>query len=242
MEIIPFSVSHFFQWKAFILMETIAGSGSYSFSRKPFLLAKVIHFNGNHCPQWKSLLLVEAIFFSGSHLLYQKLFVLVENALFSRNYSFQWKPLFLVETIGLQQYSFYLVETVPFSGRYFLHWKLSLHWKPSILVKIIPFRGSHSFQGKPLFFVEIIAPFFQWKLLLLIETFPFSGSHSFQCFNICLGRSYHQLRELLNINDSVRLLQMANLPCIHIPVEVFLSSGGVFRTLANIWDKTLLSL
>ena len=63
---------------------------------------------------------VEVTTFSGSHLLYQKLFVLLENALISRNYSFQWKPLFLVETIGLWQYSFHLVETVPFNGRHFL--------------------------------------------------------------------------------------------------------------------------
>ena len=140
MEIISFSVSHFFQWKAFILMETIAGSGSNSFSRKPFLLAKVIHFNGNHCPQWKSLLLVEAIFFSGGHLLPQKLFVLVENALFSRNNSFQWKPLFLAETIDPWQYSSHLVETVPFNGRYFLQWKLYLS------LEAIHFNQNHSFQ------------------------------------------------------------------------------------------------
>ena len=235
MEIIPFSVNHFFQWKAFILMETIAGSGSYSFSRKPFLLAKVIHFNGNHCPQWKSLLLVEAIFFSGSHLLYQKLFVLVENALFSRNYSCQWKPLFLVETIGLQQYSFHLVETVPFNGRHFLHWKLfllleaihfsenhSFQWKPFLVVEAIPFRESLCFSWKSLSHY--------WKLLLLIETFPFSESQSFQCIYIFVSRSYHQLHKLLNMNDSVRLLKMASLTSIHIPVEDFQSSEAYLET------------
>ena len=246
MKAIPFSVNHFFQWKVFVLMETTAGSGSYSSSQKPFLLAKVIHFDGNHCPQWKLLLLVEAIFSSGCHLLYWKLFVLVENALFNRNYSFQWELLFLVETTGLQQYSFHLVETVPFSGRHFLHWKLFL------LLEAIHFSENHSFQWKPFllgeafYFVEIIAPFFQWKLLPLIETFPFSGSHSFQCFNIFVRRSYHQLRELLNTNDSVRLLKMVNLPCIHIPVEVFRSSHqrcsmkkGVLRNLTKFTGKHL---
>ena len=143
-------------------METIAGSGSYSFSRKPFLLAKVIHFNGNHCPQWKSLLLVEAIFFNGSHLLYQKPCVLVENALFSQNYSFQWKPLFLVETIGLQQYSFHLVKTVPFNGRHFLHWKLLLS------LEAIHFSENPSFWWKP---------FLQWKPFLLGKAFVLRGNH-----------------------------------------------------------------
>ena len=187
-------------------METIAGSGSYSFSRRPFFFAKVIHFNGNHCPQWKSLLLVEAIFFSGSHLFYQKLFVLVENGIFSRNYSFWCKPLFLVKTIGLQQYSFYLMETAPFNGEHFLQWKLFI------------FLESLCFSWKSL------PQYFQWKMLLLIKTFPFSGSHSFQCFNIFVRRTYPQLCESLNINDSVRLSKMANLSCIHIPVEVFQSS------------------
>ena len=153
-------------------METIVGRGSYSFSRKSFLLAKVIHL-------MKPLPVVEGTTFSGSHffsrscLLYQKLFVLVENALFSRNYSFQWKPLFLVETIGLQQYSFHLVETVPFNGRHFLHWKLFL------LLEAIHFSENHSFQWKPFPVVEAI-PFreslcFSWKSLPHF----FSGSCSF---------------------------------------------------------------
>ena len=141
------------------------------------------------------------------------------------------KPLLLVETIGLQQYSFHLVGTVPFNGRHFLHWKLFL------LLEAIHFSENHSFQQKPFPVVEAIPfreslcfswkslpHFFQQKLLLLIETFPFSGSHSFQCCNISVRRSYRQLRELLNINDSIRLLKMANLSCIHIPVVVFQSS------------------
>ena len=161
---------------------------------------------------------MEVTTFSGSHLLYQKLFVLVENALIIRNYSFQWKPLLLVEAIGLWQYSFHLVETVPFNGRHFLRcpenfpqgklppgqgqglvqdqrqnqgWGViflggsfsraislngsySFYWKPSILVKTIPFSGSHSFQGKHLYFVGIIAPFF------LVEAAPFNRNFSFQ--------------------------------------------------------------
>ena len=141
------------------------------------------------------------------------------------------KPLLLVETIGLQQYSFHLVGTAPFNGRHFLHWKLFL------LLEAIHFSENHSFQQKPFPVVEAIPfreslcfswkslpHFFQQKLLLLIETFPFSGSHSFQCCNISVRRSYRQLRELLNINDSIRLLKMANLSCIHIPVVVFQSS------------------
>ena len=83
----------------------------------------------------------------------------------SRNYSFQQKPFFL-ETIGLQQKSFYRVETVPFNGRHCLCWRLfllleaihfsgnlSFQWKP---VEVLSDCGSHSFQGKLLFFLEII--------------------------------------------------------------------------------------
>ena len=205
-------------------MKSITRIGSDYFQWKPLFSVEVIcfirsyvRFSGKCSFQSKLFLSVEAIIFSGNHWP-----IVVFNS-FSGNCSFKWKTILSLEAI-------------PFIGSH------PFQWKSFFLVDTISGSGSHSFQGKPLFFVEIVAPFFQWKLLLLIETFPFSGSHSFQCFNICLGRSYHQLRELLNINDSVRLLQMANLPCIHIPVEVFLSSGGVFRTLANIWDKTLLSL
>ena len=138
-------------------METIAGSGSYSFSRKPFLLAKVIPFNGNHCPQWKSLLLVDA-FFS------------VEAICFIRSYSLQWKMLFLVETIPFTG-SYYQWKSFACSSIHSIQWKLfllmegisfigsySFYWKPSILVKIIPFSGRH-FQW--------------WKSLLLGKAFVF---------------------------------------------------------------------
>ena len=136
-------------------METIAGSGSYSFSRKPFFLAKVIYFNGIHCQQWKSLLLVEAIFS-------------MEAICFIRSYSFQWKMLFLVETI-------------PFSGSHYFQWKPlacssihSIQWKLFLLMEAISGSGSHSFQGPRLFFMEIIAPFF------LVEAAPFNQNFSFQ--------------------------------------------------------------
>ena len=136
-----------------------------------------------------------------------------------------------METIGLQQYSFHFVETAPFNGRHSFDGSYSFYWRPSILVKTIPFSGSHFRQWKPFLLEKTFAfrgnhcpIFFKQKLLLLIETFPFSGSYSFQCFNSFIRRSYRQLREFLNINDSVRLLKMANLSCIHIPVEVFQSS------------------
>ena len=155
----------------------------------------------------ETLPVVEVTTFSGSHLLYQKLFVLLENALISRNYSFQWKPLFLVETIGLWQYSFHLVETVPFNGRHFLrcpencprvklpprlgsgfglglalelglggnfprtislNGSYSFYWKPSILVKTIPFGRSHFQQLNP---------------FLLGKAFSFRGNHCLIFFN-----------------------------------------------------------
>ena len=106
----------------------------------------------------------------------------------------------------------------------------SFYWKPSILVKTIPFSGSHFRQWKPFLLGKAFVfrrnhcPIFQWKLLLLIETFPFSGSHSVQCLSIFVRRGCRQLRELLHITDSVRLLKMADLSCIHIRVEVFQSS------------------
>ena len=125
-------------------METIVDSGSYSFSRKLFLLAKVIHFNGNHYPQLKSLLLVEANFS-------------VEDICFIRSYSFQWKILFLV-------------ETVPFRGSHYFQWKSlacssisSIQWKLFLLmegisfifflVETAPFNRDFSFQWKPFFLV-----------------------------------------------------------------------------------------
>ena len=141
----------------------------------------------------------------------------------SGSFYFQWKPVFSVEAICLiRSYSFqskklFLIETIPFSGSHYFQWKPvtcssihSIQWNEGK-----PFRESLCFSLKSL------PHFFQWKLLLLLETFHFIGSHSFQCFNIFVSRSYHQLRELLNINDRVRLLKMANLSCIHIPVKVF---------------------
>ena len=53
------------------------------------------------------------------------------------------------------------------------------------------------------------------KLFLLVEAIIFSAS---------TFSSGELIAELLNINDSVRLLKIANLSCIHIPVEVFQSS------------------
>ena len=117
----------------------------------------------------------------------------------SGSHYFQRKPFFSMEAIHFSEHH-------PFQ------------WKPFPVVEAIPFRKSLCFSWKSL------PHFFQWKLLLLIKTFPFSGSHSFQCFKIFARRTYRQLRELLNINDSVRLLKMANLSCIHIPEEVFQSS------------------
>ena len=107
----------------------------------------------------------------------------------------------------------------------------SFQWKSFPVVDAIPFRESFCFSMKSLAVVETFSfsryHSFQRKLLLLIETFPFSDSHSFQCFDIFVSRSYLQLRVIKYIVldcDSVRLLSMANLSCIQIPIELFQSS------------------
>ena len=123
----------------------------------------------------------------------------MESIAHSGSHYFQRKPFFSMEAIHFSEHH-------------------SFQWKPFPVVEAIPFRESLCLSWKSL------PHFFQWKLLLLIKTFPFSGSHFFQCFKIFTRRTYRQLRELLNINDSVRLLKMANLSCIHIPEEVFQSS------------------
>ena len=130
----------------------------------------------------------------------------MEDISFIGSSSFYWKP-------------FILVEIISFSGIHFRQ------WEPFLLGKTFVFLGNHCQWLKPFCLVEAIP--FQRKLLLLIESFPFSGSHSFQCFNIFVSGSYLQLRELLNcVLDcvSVRLLKMANLSCIHFPIELFQSS------------------
>ena len=130
-------------------METIAGSGSYSFSRKPLPVLEVTTFSGSYFFQWKPFALLEATRFGGKCSFHSKL-------------SFQWMPLFLVKTIGLQQYSFHLVKTVPFNGRHFLHWKLLLS------LEAIHFSENPSFWWKP---------FLQWKPFLLGKAFVLRGNH-----------------------------------------------------------------
>ena len=113
------------------------------------------------------------------------------------------------------------MESISFSGSY------SFYWKPSILVKTITFTGSHFRQWKPFLLGKAFVFRGNHCPIFLVEAAPFNQNFSFQwkpffqCFNIFVRRTYHQLRELLNINDSVRLLKMANLSCTHIPVEVF---------------------
>ena len=135
------------------------------------------------------------------------------------NHSFQWKPFFLVEVIsfsGKRSFQFKLflfVETIPLSGSH------SFQWKPFVLVEAIPFSGSHSFQWKPFLLTEAI-PFskrhsFQWKPFLLV----------FQHFRQqTLSRVTYILKYIVRDCDSVRLLKMANLSCIYIPIELFQSS------------------
>ena len=89
-ETIPFSESHFFQWKSFFLPEAIPFSRRHSFQWKPFLLVETISYRGNHCPQWRTFLLVEAISFSRCCFFFQwKLlsFVSVEAISFRGNHS-----------------------------------------------------------------------------------------------------------------------------------------------------------
>ena len=182
-------------------METIARSGSHYFQRKSVALLEAIRFSGKCSFQSNLFLLVEAIIFTACSSIHSIQWKFVP---FNRKHFLQWK-LFL------------LLEAIHFSENH------SFYWKPFPVVEAIPFRESLCFSWKSL------PHFFQWKLLLLIETFPFSGSHSFQCFNIFVRRTYRQLCELLNINYSVRLLKMANLSYIHIPVEVFQSSEEYLR-------------
>ena len=202
--------------KLIILVEAVPYSGNRSFQWKPFLLVEVIHFNGNQCPQWKPFLLVEAIPFSGSYSFLWKPLPLVEDIPFSGSHSFQWKPFLFIGSHSLQLKLFLLLEAIPFI---FFQESLFFWWKS------LPAVETNLFGRSLLFLVEG-----WWKLLLLIETFPFSGSHSFQCFNIFTSRSYQNLPEYLNINDSVRSLKMANLSCIHIPGEVFQNSEGYLES------------
>ena len=65
---------------------------------------------------------------------------------------------------SFQRKSFLLLETIPFSGRYFVQFRLY------VLREAVALSGSRSFQGKSLFY---------WKSSLLLENVPFSGSHSF---------------------------------------------------------------
>ena len=181
-------------------METITLRGRHSFKWKPLFLVEAVRFSVNCFLsfQWKLFLYRKLLAFSGSNSFQWKLLLSIDGISFIGSYSFYWKP-------------FILVEAIPFS----------------FFRKAFVIGGNHCIQLKPIFLEE--AYYFQqawWKLLLLIETFPFSGSHSFQCFNIFTSRSYHKLPEYLNINDSVRSLKMANLPCIHIPGEVFQNSEG----------------
>ena len=143
---------------------------------------------------------MEVTTFSGSHLLYQKLFVLVENALIIRNYSFQWKPLLLVEAIGLWQYSFHLVETVPFNGRHFLRCPENFPQG-----KLPPGQGQglvqdqRQNQGWGVIFlggsfsrtISLNGSYsFYWKPSILVKTIPFSGSHFPQLNPFLLGKAF----------------------------------------------------
>ena len=118
----------------------------------------------------------------------------------SGNHSFQWKP-------------FLLVKAIPFSGSRFFQWKaLLLIQIMFLLAEIIPLSGIHSFQ---------------WKPFLQVRAIPFSESHSFQCFSIFVSRSissYVIIKYIVLDCDSVRILKMANLSCIHIPIDLFQSS------------------
>ena len=116
------------------------------------------------------------------------------------NHSFQWNPFFLVEVIsfsGKRSFQFKLflfVETIPLSGSH------SFWWKPFVLVEAIPFSGSHSFQWKP--------------FLLVVQHFR----------QQTLSPVTYILKYIVLDCDSVRLLKMENLSCIHIPIELFQSS------------------
>ena len=129
-----------------------------------------------------------------------KQLLLIDDISFIFSYYFYWKPFVLVEAIPFS-----------FSVKPYCFW-----WRSLPVIETNPFSGS-------LFFLVEA----WWKLLLLIKTFPFSRSHSFWCFNIFTSRSYQKLRELLNINNSARLLKMVNLSCIHIPGEIFRAQMGI---------------
>ena len=135
-------------------METTVRSGSHYFQWKPFFSVEAICFIGSCSFQWKILFLVETIPFSGSHY-------------------FQWKPLAYSSIHSMQWKLFLLMEGISFIGSYYLFIG-SYPFQCNLLVQDISSSGSHSFQGKPLFFVETIAPFF------LAEAVPFNRSFPFQ--------------------------------------------------------------
>ena len=173
-------------------MESIAPSGTHSFQWKPYPLVEAIRFSVNCFLsfQWKPFLQKKLLAFIGSISFQRKLLLLIDGISFIGSYSFYWKP-------------FILMEGILFS---FFPQSVCFWWKS------LPAVESNLFRRSLFFLVEA-----WWKLLLLIETFPFSGSHSFQSFNIFTSRSYQNLPEYLNINDSVKSLKIVNLSCIHIP-------------------------
>ena len=161
-------------------METIAGSGSYSFSRKPFFLAKVIYFNGIHCQQWKSLLLVEVIFsmeaicFIRSYSFQWKMLFLVETIPFSGSHYIQWKPLACSSIHSIQQKLLLLMQGISFIGSY------SFYWKLSILVNTIPVSGTHFRQWKPFLSGKAFVFHGNHCPIFLVEAAPFNQNFSFQ--------------------------------------------------------------
>ena len=104
-----FRKSHSYQWKLFVLQETISilFCGNHSFYWKPFILEtffleEVVPFNRSHSIQYKPVVLMEA--------------TPLEAIIYDVSHSFQWKLFLLREGISFTGSNTSLVEAIPFSG------------------------------------------------------------------------------------------------------------------------------
>ena len=157
----PFSGSHSFQWKSFLLVEAIPSSGSHSFQQKPFF-------------QWKPFILVVAVSFNGSHSFQWKPFLLhCVKSVQMQNLFWSVFSRIRIEYGEIRSTSPYSVRMRENKDQKQLPiWALftQCQWKPFFSMEAIPFSGNHSLQWKPLLLVEAF---------FLVEVIHFSGSRSF---------------------------------------------------------------
>ena len=136
METIAPSRKHSFQWKPFLLAETVRFSVScfLSFQWKSFLQRKSFAFSESNFFKWKLLVLIDEISFIGSYSFFWKPFILVEAIPFSffpQSLCFWWKSLPAVETSLFRKILLFLVEAMS---------------KLLLLIETFLFGGRHSCQ------------------------------------------------------------------------------------------------